>query len=142
MANAPTPLISFQSTAGVVLTHADARYAELRYLPGPRQPEALMQLLTALGHVLLRHDWHKFLADNRQMSPFTDSEKQWFVTQWLGGVVARPRPLTGVVALPENVFARLSFQEMYLRTTGAASSVHYRTFASYEPAEAYIRQLP
>lgn len=139
MAQPPVPPILVESTAGLVLTHDEAHYAELRYLPGPRPPGELARLLEALGQHLLRRGWHKFLADNRQMSPFTEAEKQWFVAQWLSGAIARPVPLTGVVALPENVIARLSFQQLYLQAKPA--TLQYRTFADYAQAVAYVRHL-
>lgn len=131
------PITYFESTAGLVLVHPAGRYAELRYRPGQRQPGDLSRLLTQLGRVLLQRGWHTFLADNRQMAPFTDAEKQWFVTHWLGGEAPRPTPLTGVVVLPENVFARLSFQELYLQAT----TVQYRIFTDLPAAQACLATL-
>lgn len=126
------PTSYFQSTAGLVLEHTLDGYAELRYLPSKRQPGDLATLLTQLGRLLLARGWHKFLSDNRQMVPYSADEKQWFATQWLLGVVPRPVPLTGVVVLPEQVVARLSFLEMSMKAAGG--SLRYRTF--HEPAEA------
>lgn len=129
----------FQNSAGLVLEHAHAGYAELRYLPSKRQPGELAALLTHLGRLLLARDWHRFLSDNRQMTPYLAEEKQWFSTQWLSGVVPHPSPLTGVIVLPEDVVARLSFLEMSMRASEA--SLRYRTFQKADQALAYLAAL-
>jgi len=126
----------FQSPAGLVLEHAHAGYAELRYLPSKRQPGELAALLTHLGRLLLARDWHRFLSDNRQMTPYSAEEKQWFGSQWLTGVVPHPTPLTGVIVLPEHVVARLSFLEMSMRASHV--SLRYRTFQQIDEALAYL----
>jgi hypothetical protein len=131
--------IYFHSPAGLVLEHSRDRYAELRYLPSKRQPGELAALLTQLGKLLLARGWYKFLSDNRQMTPYTNDEKQWFVSQWLPGAVPRPVPLTGVVVLPEQVVARLSFLEMSMKA--AEGSLRYRTFQELEQALAYLTAL-
>jgi hypothetical protein len=127
--------IYFQSPAGLVLEHSLDRYAELRYLPSKRQPGDLATLLTQLGRLLLARDWHKFLSDNRQMAPYSADEKQWFVREWLSGMVPRPTPLTGVIVLPEQVVARLSFLEMSMKAEG---SLRYRTFQELDEALFYL----
>lgn len=132
------PSIYFQSEAGLLLQHA-AGYAELRYLPVKRSPTALATLLTRLGQLLLERGWTKFLADNRQMTPLTVAEKEWFVSQWLGQRVPRPAPLLGVVVMPHDVFARLSFLEMYAQAS--ATSIKYRTYTDLTEAQAYIAHV-
>ncbi|RZK22402.1 MAG: hypothetical protein EOO56_08710 [Hymenobacter sp.] len=131
--------IYFHSPAGLVLEHSFDRYAELRYLPSKRQPGDLAALLTHLGRLLLARGWHKFLSDNRQMTPYSADEKQWFTSQWLPGVVPHPIPLTGVVVLPEQVVARLSFLEMSMKAE--ASSLRYRTFQNFDEAMSYLTAL-
>jgi hypothetical protein len=131
--------IYFQSPAGLVLAHSFDRYAELRYLPSKRQPGDLAVLLAHLGQLLLLRGWHKFLSDNRQMMPYSADEKQWFVSQWLPGVVPRPTPLTGVVVLPEQVVARLSFLEMSMKAS--EGSLRYRTFQEVDEAMSYLIAL-
>lgn len=132
-------IIFFHSTAGLVLEHARDGYAELRYLPSKRQPGELAALLTQLGRLLLARGWHRFLSDNRQMTPYSPDEKQWFVSQWLTGVVPHPNPLTGVIVLPEDVVARLSFLEMSMRASEA--SLRYRTFQQLDEALVYLAAL-
>jgi len=129
----------FHSPAGLVLEHPRAGYAELRYLPSKRQPGDLAALLTQLGRLLLARGWHKFFSDNRQMTPYSADEKQWFSSQWLTGVVPHPTPLTGVIVLPEDVVARLSFLEMSMRASEA--SLRYRTFQKADEALAYLAAL-
>ncbi|RZJ94626.1 MAG: hypothetical protein EOO60_02640 [Hymenobacter sp.] len=131
--------IYFRSSAGLVLEHPSDGYAELRYLPSKRQPGDLAALLTHLGRLLLARGWHRFLSDNRQMTPYSPDEKQWFITQWLTGVVPHPNPLTGVIVLPENVVARLSFLEMSMRAS--ESSLRYRTFQQVAEALAYLAAI-
>ena len=134
-----TATIYFHSSAGLVLEHTRAGYAELRYLPSKRQPGDLAALLTQLGRLLLARGWHKFLSDNRQMTPYAAAEKQWFSSQWLTGKVPHPTPLTGVIMLPEDVVARLSFLEMSMRASEA--SLRYRTFQKPDEALAYLASL-
>ena len=134
-----TATIFFHSPAGLVLEHAREGYAELRYLPSKRQPGDLAALLTHLGQLLLARNWHRFLSDNRQMTPYSADEKQWFASQWLTGAVPHPEPLTGVIVLPENVVARLSFLEMSMRASEAA--LRYRTFQQVDEALAYLAAL-
>jgi hypothetical protein len=131
--------IYFHSPAGLVLEHSLDRYAELRYLPSKRQPGDLAALLTQLGRLLLARGWHKFLSDNRRMTPYSTDEKQWFASQWLSGIVPHPNPLTGVVVLPEQVVARLSFLEMSMKAS--ESSLRYRTFHEGEEAMSYLLAL-
>ena len=131
--------IYFRSPAGLVLEHSLDNYAELRYLPSKRQPGELATLLTQLGQLLLARGWHKFLSDNRQMTPYADNEKQWFVSQWLANAVPRPIPLTGVVVLPEQVVARLSFLEMSMKAS--EGSLRYRTFQELDEALAYLTTI-
>jgi hypothetical protein len=131
--------IYFRSSAGLVLEHSHDRYAELRYLPSKRQPGDLATLLTQLGQLLLARGWHRFLSDNRQMTPYSADEKQWFVSQWLSNTVPRPTPLTGVVVLPEQVVARLSFLEMSMKASEGA--LRYRTFQEFDEALAYLKAL-
>ena len=130
------PIIYFQSTAGLVLEHPAAGYAELRYLPGKRQPTDLEHLLTQLGQLLLARGWPRFLADNRQMALFTAAEKEWFSSHWLGARVPRPAPLLGVVVLPLDVFTRLSFMEMYAQAV--AISIRYLTYTDLAEAQQYL----
>jgi hypothetical protein len=131
--------IYFRSPAGLVLEHSLDRYAELRYLPSKRQPGDLVALLTQLGRLLLARGWHRFLSDNRQMTPYSADEKQWFVSQWLANAVPRPTPLTGVVVLPEQVVARLSFLEMSMKAS--EGSLRYRTFNELDEALSYLTAL-
>jgi hypothetical protein len=131
--------IYFRSPAGLVLEHSLDRYAELRYLPSKRQPGDLVALLTQLGRLLLARGWHRFLSDNRQMTPYSADEKQWFVSQWLANAVPRPTPLTGVVVLPEQVVARLSFLEMSMKAS--EGSLRYRTFNELNEALSYLTAL-
>lgn len=134
-----TATIYFHSSAGLVLEHAREGYAELRYLPSKRQPGDLAALLTQLGRLLLARNWHKFLSDNRQITPYSADEKQWFASQWLTGKTPHPDPLTGVIVLPEAVVARLSFLEMSMRASEA--SLRYRTFQQVDEALAYLATL-
>jgi len=129
----------FSSHAGLIVEHPFDCYAELRYLPSKRQPGDLAALLTHLGKLLLARNWRRFLSDNRQMTPYTEEEKQWFVSQWLPGMVPRPVPLTGVVLLPEQVIARLSFLEMSMKAAGG--SLRYRTFHELDEALPYLTTL-
>ena len=130
-----TESVYFENEAGQLLLHP-AGYALLRYRPAKRRPGDLTALLTKLGQLLLSRGWHKFLADNRQMSPFTETEKAWFVASWLGHQVPRPAPLLGVVVVPQDVVARLSFLQMYASATD--TSIRYLTFTDLAEAEQHL----
>ncbi|NML65401.1 hypothetical protein HHL22_09315 [Hymenobacter sp. RP-2-7] len=134
-----TPFIFFENTAGQVLSHPNG-YAILRYLPNQRQPGELARLLTALGQLLLRGGWHRFLADNRQMPPLNEEEKAWFASQWLGHKVPRPAPLYGAVVLPTEVMARLSISQML--SAADTTTMVYRSFTEQSQAETYLAGLP
>jgi hypothetical protein len=135
------PFIHFENNAGQVLTHPDG-YAILRYLPHRRQPDDLTRLLTALGQLLLRRRWQRFLADNRHMTPLNETEKAWFAAQWLGEGVPRPVPLYGAVVLPTEVVARLSINQMLSQAAADGATITYRTFTDLSQAEAYLASLP
>lgn len=132
------PVTYFENRAGLVLEHPAAHYAELRYSASRRQAGDLAALLTSLGRLLLQRGWARFLADNRQMTPFSASEKEWFTTYWLGGEVARPAPLLGVIILPAEVIARLSVLELVQHP--AKRSLRYVTFTDPAEAQAYVSQ--
>lgn len=130
--------VFFENRAGQVLAHP-AGYAVLRYRPARRQPGDLAALLTHLGRLLLAHGWTRFLADNRQMTPFSQAEKEWFVQNWLGlgpQAVPRPAPLQAALVLPAEVIARLSITQMMNEANPA--SLAYRAFSELAPAEAYL----
>lgn len=115
-------------------------YAELRYLPNKRPAAALAALLTQLGRLLLRRGWSRFLADNRQMTPFNSAEKEWFVTHWLGHQVERPAPLLGIIILPAEVIARLAVMELVAQAP--TSSLRYLTYTDPSAAHDYLAQPP
>lgn len=135
----PSPTVQFENAAGQILAHP-AGYAILRYRTGKRQPTDIADLLTNLGRVLLRHNWYRFLADNREMSPLNEAEKAWFTTHWLGQRVPRPAPLWAAIVVPTEVVARLSIAQMTSQANPA--SIIYRTFTEPGPAENYLLALP
>jgi hypothetical protein len=53
--------------------------------------------------------------------------------------VPRPTSLTGVVVLPEQVVARLSFLEMSMKAS--EGSLRYRTFQEFDEALSYLTAL-
>jgi hypothetical protein len=132
------PRLYFQNSVGRLLEHPDG-YAIFQYNPGKRKLSDLQALLAHTRNLLQRNKWHRMLGDQRLMSPFTEEESTWIVNHWLDSSVERPGGLYGAIILADDVFARLSMNQVMHESKAAALT--YRLFDSEEKAVAWLKQL-
>ncbi|MCC2548597.1 hypothetical protein LJY25_19270 [Hymenobacter sp. BT175] len=135
---APASRLYFNNPVGRVMEHPEG-YAHVIYEAGPRQLHHLQAFLTHTGQLLRLRGWHKLLADQRQLTPYTPDESQWIVDFWLSVEQRGTRTIYGAVLLPHDVFARLSVSQVVADTT--ASVLTYRLFDAEDAAQQWLRQL-
>ena len=64
------------------------------------------------------------LADQRQMAPFTEEEQSWIQDQWLAESQATDHDMVAAVLLPDDVFARLSANQVMNDAREGALAYH------------------
>ncbi|UOQ96255.1 hypothetical protein MUN81_13460 [Hymenobacter sp. 5317J-9] len=129
----------FENPVGRLLEHPDG-YALVQYAAGPRDFPTFQAFLTHTSQLLRRHNWHKMLADQRQMSPFTDEERNWIREYWLASSQTDGYELYGAVIIPADVFARLSLN--LVMNDSQQSALTYRLFDAEPEAVEWLQQLP
>ncbi|WP_046246528.1 hypothetical protein [Hymenobacter terrenus] len=129
----------FENPVGRVLEHPDG-YALVQYAAGPRDFTTFQAFLTHTSHLLRRHNWHKMLADQRAMAPFTDQERTWIKDYWLAQSQSEGYDLYGAVVIPNDEFARLSLS--LVMNDSQQSALTYRMFEAETEATAWLQQLP
>ncbi|GAB3844966.1 hypothetical protein GCM10028822_02810 [Hymenobacter terrigena] len=129
----------FENPVGRLLEHPDG-YALVQYNEAPRDFAIFQAFLTHTHHLLRRHGWHKMLADQRHMAPFTDEERQWIGQDWLARSHSDGYALFGAIIIPTDVYARLALD--LVMSTVQQSALTYRLFTTEEEAVAWLRQLP
>lgn len=75
------PQLFFENALGRLYAHPDG-YALLRYHPGVRSLLDVQQMLLHVGRLLHQRRWHKLLSDQRQLSPFTETEQALILDYW------------------------------------------------------------
>ena len=130
----------FENPVGRLLEHPDG-YALVQYTKAPRDFAVFQAFLTHTHHLLRRHGWHKMLADQRQMAPFTEQERQWIGQDWLGRSASDGYALFGAVNIPTDVYSALALNQL-IATVQQRSALTYRLFTAEEEATAWLRQLP
>ncbi|MBH8559874.1 hypothetical protein [Hymenobacter negativus] len=130
----------FENPVGRLLEHPDG-YALVQYTEAPRDFAVFQAFLTHTHHLLRRHGWHKMLADQRYMAPFTDEERQWIGQDWLARSASDGYALFGAIIIPTDVYARLALDQV-MSTMLQQSALTYRLFATEEEATEWLRQLP
>jgi len=133
-----TTKLYFENSAGRLLEHADG-YVVFVYKPGKRNLSDLQALLAHTRNLLERNQWHRLLGDQRLMAPFTEEESAWIVDYWLDATRQRPGGIYGAVILANDVFARLSMDQVMLEAR--ASALTYRLFDEEAKAVAWLRQV-
>lgn len=129
------PVVYFENSLGCIYEHNDG-YALLRYHPGKRHLEEVQDFLTHTGRLLQRRRWHKMLSDQRQLSPFTESEQALILDFWQARHFALG-PTIGAVVLAHNAFTRLSFHHIRDQANG---SLRYRLFEDEAEAAEWLIQ--
>ncbi|HEX8658156.1 MAG TPA: hypothetical protein VF690_11495 [Hymenobacter sp.] len=123
---------------GRLLEHPDG-YVVFTYKPGKRKLSDLQALLVHTRNLLERNQWHRLLGDQRLMSPFTEEESSWIVDYWLDASRQRPGGIYGAVILANDVFARLSMDQVVHEAR--ASALTYRLFDNEASAVEWLRQV-
>ncbi|WP_210521355.1 hypothetical protein [Hymenobacter terricola] len=128
----------FENPIGRLLEHPDG-YALVQYAAGPRDFATFQAFLTHTGQLLRRYGWHKMLADQRAMAPFTEEESHWITNHWLARNASDGYELYGAVVIPSNEYARLALN--VVMSTAQHSSLTYRLFEAEPEATAWLREL-
>lgn len=134
LAALPALPVYFQNAVARLLEHPHG-YAVVEYQPGPRRLTDLQGLLAQLAQLLTERRWHRVLADQRLMQPYTAEESEWIRTHWL----RRGTTFHGAILLPHDVFARLTSSQLVLEAK--AASLSYRLFDDLAAAEAWLAKL-
>lgn len=130
--------VYFQNAVGRLLEHP-AGYIVFQYNPGKRVLADFQALLTQAGLLLRRNRWHRILADQRLMAPFTDGETAWASTYWLAPTNQPSGGLFAAVLLANDVFARLATGLM--RQEIQSPVLTYRVFDNEAGAAAWLQQV-
>jgi len=125
----------FENPVGRILEHPGG-YVVVEYAAGPRDFATFQAFLTHTSQVLRRHKWHKMLADQRHMAPFTQQERAWINEFWLAQKAKDGYLLYGAVLLPEDVFSRLSTN--LVLQDAQQSALTYRLFDDEKEAVAWL----
>ncbi|HEX8659510.1 MAG TPA: hypothetical protein VF690_18360 [Hymenobacter sp.] len=135
----PAPLrLYFENAVGRLYEHPDG-FAVFRFNPGKRKLSELQGLLTHVRNLLMTKRWHRFLADQRLLAPFTPEEAAWIVNHWRDASAQRPGGLYGAVVLAEDVFARLAMGQVAHQAN--ASTMNFRLFETEAQALAWLKQV-
>lgn len=129
----------FENPIGRLMEHPDG-YALVKYNAGPRDFTNFQAFLTHTHQLLRRHSWHKLLADQRAMLPFTERERHWIGNEWLARSTGDGYALFGAVVVPGNELARQSLN--ILMEDVRKSPYTYRLFEAEEDATSWLHQLP
>jgi hypothetical protein len=130
----------FENPVGRLLEHPDG-YALVQYTAAPRDFAVFQAFLTHTHHLLRRHGWHKMLADQRHMAPFTDEERHWIGQDWLARSASDGYALFGAIIIPTDVYAHLALDSV-MSTIQQNSALTYRLFTTEQEATEWLRQLP
>lgn len=129
----------FENPVGRLMEHPDG-YALVQYNAGSRDFASFQAFLTHTHQLLRRHGWHKLLADQRAMLPFTEQERHWLGHEWLSRSTGDGYELYGAVVVPSNEAAHHILSQA---AAGAQQSPYtYRLFEAEEEAVLWLRELP
>jgi hypothetical protein len=132
---AAQPLLYFENAVGRLYEHPDG-YALFRFKPGNRRLSELQGLLTQARQLLERRGWHRFLADQTLLAPFTAEESVWITDHWSTASAQRPGGLYGAVVLAQDVFARLAMGKVALEAN--SKGMRFRLFDTEAQAVAWL----
>lgn len=74
-------MLYFDNAMGHIFAHP-AGYALLRYQADHRTLADVQEFLIHTGRLLQRRHWHKFLSDQRHLTPFTETERALILDYW------------------------------------------------------------
>jgi hypothetical protein len=125
----------FENAVGRVMEHPEG-YVRVEYKPGARNLSDLQAFLHHTGQLLQLRGWRKLLGDQRLMAPFDEVESKWIVEYWLERFNQQQTSLYGAILVPQDVFARLSVNNVMHEARAAALT--YRMFNSETDALAWL----
>ena len=135
---ATAPRLSFENAVGRLYEHPDG-YALFQFKTGKRNLSDLQRLLTHVRRLLARNRWHRFLADQRLLAPFTPEEVAWLVLHWRDTAAQHPAGHYGAVVLAQDVFTRLAMSQVMQQAN--AGAMHFRRFETEADATAWLEQV-
>ncbi|MBX0290835.1 hypothetical protein K3G63_10320 [Hymenobacter sp. HSC-4F20] len=83
-------------------------FAVVKWHKGIRKPEDFRAVLSQLDRLFRLRQWSKLLADQRDLTAFTEAERTWVLEEWLPRAVGEGPYRYAAVLLPLDVFARLA----------------------------------
>ena len=136
--SAALPALYFENAVGRLYQHPDG-YALFRFNSGPRKLSELQGLLTHARNLIELNGWHRFLADQTLLAPFTPEESAWIVAHWSAVAAQRPGGICTAVVLAQDVFARLATGQIAHQAN--AQGMHFRLFETEAQATAWLLQV-
>ncbi|WP_139925946.1 hypothetical protein [Hymenobacter sp. DG01] len=94
--------------AAARITESPEGFAVVKWHRGVRRTEDFRAVLNHLDQLFRLRQWSKLLADQRELTPFTEAERTWVVEEWLPRAVGEGPYRYAAVLLPLDVFARLA----------------------------------
>ena len=128
----------FENPVGRVLEDPNG-FALVQYMAGPRDFATFQAFLTHTHQLLRRHGWHKMLADQRQMTPFTEQERAWITDHWLAQSADDGYQLFGAIIIASDVYARLAPAPL-ADAVRHQSALTYRIFEAEQDATSWLAQ--
>ncbi|MGI4742246.1 MAG: hypothetical protein ACRYG7_44375 [Janthinobacterium lividum] len=111
-------------------------YLRLDYYPGVRADGQFKALLTHVRQALQRRSWARLLVNQQQMSPFTPTEEDWMINEWLPQAIRENGYRYGAVIVAQDVFARLAMNSLVV--TSRKLGHLYRNFEHEPEAIAWL----
>ncbi|GAA3970541.1 hypothetical protein [Hymenobacter antarcticus] len=128
----------FENPIGRVLEDPNG-YALVQYAAGPRDFATFQAFLTHTHQLLRRHGWHKMLADQRHMTPYTEQERAWIADHWLAQSADDGYPLFGAIIIASDVYAHLA-PVPTMDAVRHQSALTYRIFEAEQDATNWLAQ--
>jgi len=129
----------FENPVGRVLEDPNG-YALVQYTGGPRDFATFQAFLTHTHQLLRRHGWHKMLADQRHMVPYTEQERAWVSEHWLAQSASDGYELFGAILVPSEIYARLALNPV-MEKEQQQSVLTYRLFEAEQDATSWLAQV-
>lgn len=127
--------IYFKNNVGCLWEEPEA-YLHLEYYPGPREEVQFRALLTHARQAMQRRSWSRLLVNQQQMSPFTPTEENWMVNEWLPQAVRENGYRYGAVLVAHDVFARLAMTGLVMTSRKLGHT--YRNFEHEKEAVTWL----
>lgn len=131
------PHLYFENAMGRLYAHR-AGYALLRYQANPRSLLDVHDALIQVGRLLQRRGWHKFLSDQRQLLPFTETEQALILDYWQARHLTMGPVIGAVLPSPDSATYR-SFTHIWDEAHGA---LRYRLFEDEAEAATWLIAQP